>query len=118
MLAESIRSRDNPLFIRRVKEDLNDFQGRPLFLPRHVETQTFNLGTESHREKDLYNALSRYVKEQYNRALMHGRRRNVALALVILQRRLASSAYALYRSLERRKKRLEELLKGAQEARG
>jgi superfamily II DNA or RNA helicase len=121
MLAESIRNKDNPLFIRRVKEDLNDFEGRPLFLPRHVETMPFNLGTESPREKDLYNALSRYVNEQYNRALNHDRRRNVAFALIILQRRLASSTYALYRSLERRKKRLEcllqEALQGTQEAR-
>jgi len=117
MLAESIRNKDNPLFIRRVKEDLKDFEGRPLFLPRHVETRPFNLGTESPREKDLYNALSRYVNEQYNRALTHDRRRNVAFALVILQRRLASSTYALHRSLERRKVRLEELLRGAQEER-
>jgi len=117
MLAESIRNEDNPLFIRRVKEDLKDFEGKPLFLPRHVETTTFNLGVESPQEKDLYNALSRYVNEQYNRALTHDRRLNVAFALVILQRRLASSTYALYRSLERRKRRLEDMLKGAEEAR-
>ena len=113
LLEASIRNKDNPLFIRRVKEDLNDFEGRPLFLPRYVETKPFNLGTESPREKELYNALSRYVNEQYNRALSRDRRRNVAFALVILQRRLASSTYALYRSLERRKKRLEDLLQGA-----
>lgn len=117
MLAASIRNKDNPLFIRRVKEDLSDFEGRPLFLARYVETKAFNLGAESPAEKELYNQLSRYVNEQYNRALTHGRRRNVAFALVILQRRLASSTYALYRSLERRKQRLEELLKGAQEGR-
>ncbi|TET99576.1 MAG: DEAD/DEAH box helicase, partial [Dehalococcoidia bacterium] len=117
LMAESIHSKDNPLFIRRVKEDMKDFEGRPLFLPRHVETMPFNLGTESPREKDLYNDLSRYVKEQYNRALTRDRRRNVAFALVILQRRLASSTYALYRSLERRKKRLEELLQTVQEGR-
>jgi hypothetical protein len=117
LLEASIRNKDNPLFIRRVKEDLNDFEGRPLFLPRYVETKPFNLGTESPREKDLYNALSRYVNEQYNRALARDRRRNVAFALVILQRRLASSTYALLRSLERRKKRLEELLQEAQEPR-
>ena len=113
MLAESIRNQDNPLFIRRVKEDMKDFDGKPLFLPRHVETMPFNLGTESPAEKDLYNDLSRYVKEQYNRALTRNRRRNVAFALVILQRRLASSTYALYRSLERRKKRLEDILQEA-----
>jgi len=75
MLQESIASKDNPLFIRRIKEDLRDFEGRPLF----------------------------------------DKKRNVAFALVILQRRLASSTYALMRSLERRKKRLTDLLEGLHE---
>ena len=110
MLEESIQQGDNPLFIRRLKEDLRDFEGRPLFLPRHVKTLTFYLGQESPDEHRLYNALSRYVNEQYNKALVRSdKRRNIAFALVILQRRLASSTYALYRSLQRRKKRLEEL---------
>ncbi|MFH1911922.1 MAG: helicase-related protein [Pseudomonadota bacterium] len=115
MLDESIASRDNPLFIRRVKEDLKDFEGRPLFLPRHVKTLSFNLGADSPAEKELYNDLSRYVNTQYNKALTKDKRRNVAFALVILQRRLASSTYALFRSLERRRKRLTDLLRGAQE---
>ncbi len=115
MLQESIRSKDNPLFIRRVKEDLRDFEGIPLFLPRHVKTIAFNLGTNSPREKELYNELSKYVNLQYNKALSKDRRRNVAFALVILQRRLASSTYALLRSLERRRRRLEDLLKGAEQ---
>jgi SNF2 family DNA or RNA helicase len=114
MVAESIRNQENPLFIRRVKEDLKDFEGKPLFLPRNVDTISFRLGVESPKETDLYNALSKYVKEQYNKALTkQDKRRNVAFALVILQRRLASSTYALLRSLERRKKRLDELLEGA-----
>lgn len=112
MVADSIRQRENPLFIRRMKEDLKDFEGRPLFLPRYVETIGFRLGVESPAEKELYNALSHYVKEQFNKALQKDKRRNVAFALVILQRRLASSTYALLRSLERRKRRLEELLRG------
>jgi superfamily II DNA or RNA helicase len=115
MLQESIRNDENRLFIRRVKEDLKDFEGNPLFLPRHVTTVPFNLGTESPNEKELYNELSRYVNTQYNKALTKDKRRNVAFALVILQRRLASSTYALRESLRRRKKRLQELLEGAQE---
>lgn len=114
MVAQSIQNRDNPLFIRRVKEALKDFENRPLFLPRRVETKSFRLGVESPAEMELYNALSRYVNEQYNRALTKDKRRNVAFALVILQRRLASSTYALLRSLERRKKRLEDLLQEVQ----
>ncbi len=115
MVADSIRQRENPLFIRRMKEDLKDFEGRPLFLPRYVETIGFRLGVESPAEKELYNALSHYVKEQFNKALQKDKRRNVAFALVILQRRLASSTYALLRSLERRKRRLEELLRGVEQ---
>ena len=115
MLRESITARDNPLFIRRVKEDLRDFEGKPLFLPRHVRTLPFNLGINSPKEKDLYNQLSEYVNGQYNKALTKNKRNNVAFALVILQRRLASSTYALLKSLERRKARLAELLEGAEE---
>lgn len=114
MVAESIHNQENPLFIRRIKEDLKDFEGKPLFLPRYVETREFRLGIESPVEVELYNGLSRYVNEQYNKALTKpDKRRNVAFALVILQRRLASSTFALLMSLERRKKRLEELLQGA-----
>ncbi|MFC2064153.1 helicase-related protein [Chloroflexota bacterium] len=115
MVAESIKKQENPLFIRRLKEDMKDFEGRDIFLPRHVKTKPFNLGVESYSEKELYNDLSRYVKEQYNKALSKDKRRNVAFALVILQRRLASSTYALLRSLERRKKRMEDLLRGAEQ---
>ena len=65
-------------------------------------------------EKILYNDVSRYVKEQYNKTLMSDNKRSVAFGLVILQRRLASSTYAILRSLERRKKRLEDLIKGVE----
>jgi len=109
MLQESIKNKDNPLFIRRIKEDMKDFEGKPIFLPRHVKTIGFSLSLE---EKILYNDVSRYVHEQYNRALMSDKRRNIAFALVILQRRLASSTYAILRSLERRKTRLQEMLDG------
>lgn len=61
MLMESIKKKENPLFIRRLKEDLRDFEGRPLFLPRHVYTIKFNITDE---EKELYNELSKYVITQ------------------------------------------------------
>jgi superfamily II DNA or RNA helicase len=112
LLQESITRGDNPLLIRRVKEDLKSFTGEPLFLPRTVCTVPFNLGTDSPSEKELYNELSKYVNTQYNKALSGEKRRNVAFALVILQRRLASSTYALLKSLERRTGRLKELLEG------
>jgi len=108
LIEESLQNKDNPLFIRRLKEDLKDFDGKPIFTNRYPKTIKFRLSVE---EKKLYNELSRYVISQYNRALQKDRRRNVAFALLILQRRMASSTYALLRSLERRKERLEDLLK-------
>jgi hypothetical protein len=69
MLTQSINQGDNPLFIRRIKEDLKDFEGKPLFLPRHVNTVPFNLGISSPNEKNLYNELSDYVNSQYNKAM-------------------------------------------------
>lgn len=107
LLLESVRNRDNPLFLRRLKEDLRSFEGRPLFPPRHVATKPYRLNDD---EKRLYNAVTEYVEKSYNKALA-AEKRNVAFALLILQRRLASSVRAVRRSLERRKARLEELLK-------
>jgi len=109
IVEESLRNKDNPLFIRRLKEDLKDFEGKPIFTRRFPQTTKFKLSNE---EKELYNDVSRYVIEQYNRALKESKKRNVAFALVILQRRMASSTYALLKSLERRKERLEKFLKG------
>ncbi|MGQ9584105.1 MAG: helicase-related protein [Anaerolineae bacterium] len=107
LLAESVQNRDNPLFLRRLKEDLKQFDGTPIFPPRHVHTPKYRLNDDEVR---LYNAVTKYVEEAYNRALQK-EKRNVAFALLILQRRLASSVRAARRSLERRKHRLEELLK-------
>ncbi len=36
-LQESVQNGDNPLFLRRLKEDLRDFQRRPLFPPCHID---------------------------------------------------------------------------------
>ncbi len=111
---ELIYQSNNPIFIRRVKEKLKDFQGKPLFLERYVHTKPFRLGIESETEMVLYNQLSEYIREQYNKFSENVQKRNnIAFALVILQRRLASSTYALHISLRRRKKRLEELLEQA-----
>lgn len=108
LIDESIKNRDNPLFIRRMKEDLKDFDGKPLFTNRYPRTIKFKL---SEKERKLYSDLSKYVISQYNKALEIDKKRNVAFALLILQRRMASSTYALYRSLERRKEKLENLIK-------
>lgn len=114
ILMESIRNKENPLFLRRLKEDLKTFDGTPIFPPRKVKTIKYRLSPD---EKRLYNAVTEYVEKYYNKALEieeEKRRRNVTFALLILQRRLASSIRAVRKSLERRKSKLEELLKQGQ----
>ena len=91
---------------RMVKEDLLTFDGKPLFPERIAETVPYEL---TELEQDLYEQVTTYVREGMNRAAkLDGKRRNtVGFALTVLQRRLASSPEAIYRSLERRSERLE-----------
>jgi SNF2 family DNA or RNA helicase len=94
------------LMRRMVKEDLLTFDGKPLFPERIAQTVPYDL-TED--EKDLYERVTRYVREGMNRAarLDDKRRNTVGFALTVLQRRLASSPEAIYKSLVRRSDRLK-----------
>lgn len=103
---EMIALPESPWFSRRIKEDLRDFEGRPLFTARRAVTQPFHL---SGAEKELYDVVTEYINEFLPRQT--GRRRtSVALARSVFQRRLASSLGAIERTLSSRQRRLEELL--------
>jgi len=107
ILAEAGSQDENRIMIRRLKEDMKKFDGTPCFPPRHVKTLPYELTPE---ELDLYEAVTNYVKNNFQRAESEGNR-NVGLALTVLQRRLASSIAAVSLSLERRLKRLKGLRK-------
>jgi len=97
MLEESLEQKENPLFIRRLKEDMRNFNKEPLFPPRHVITKKFKL---SESEKELYNEVTKYVQEHFNKAIAK-EKRNISFAMTILQRRLASSVQAIHDNIER-----------------
>lgn len=110
------RSRDDAggpdysdLMRRLTKEHLVRFDNTPLFPERRAYTVNYNL---SAAEAELYEAVTRYVREEFNRAdrLDEQRRGTIGFALTVLQRRLASSPAAIHTSLERRRRRLEEQL--------
>ncbi|WP_020385144.1 helicase-related protein [Kribbella catacumbae] len=100
---------------RMVKEDLLTFEGKKLFPERIAQTVPYEL---SAIEYNLYEDVTHYVREGMNRAeRIGGKRKNtVGFALTVLQRRLASSPEAIYKSLVRRTERLErkkqEILNG------
>ena len=91
-------------FIRRPKEEMVRFDGRPLFPQRNCDTLSYALSSD---EQALYDATTRYIAETYNRARILNRSA-ARLAMSVFQRRLASSSYALMRSFERRIARLDE----------
>ncbi|RMH46374.1 MAG: DEAD/DEAH box helicase, partial [Gammaproteobacteria bacterium] len=108
---EGVHSTDVSDVMRRLtKEQLRKFDGRPLFPERRAYTVTYRL---SDLEAALYEAVTTYVREEFNRAeqLEGGRKGSVGFALTILQRRLASSPEAIYQSLRRRRERLKSRLR-------
>ena len=100
-----------------VKEQLYKFDGTPLFPERKAYTVNYKL---SGLEETLYQEVSDYVCQEFNRAdalEINGRKGTIGFALTTLQRRLASSPEAIYQSLKRRKARLEHRLQEEQDNR-
>ena len=103
------------LMRRMVKEALLKFDGAPLFPERIAHSVPYRLSTP---ERRLYEAVTSYVRQEFNRAdaLDDNKRTGaVGFALTILQRRLASSPEAIYQSLHRRRERLQERLRETSE---
>jgi superfamily II DNA or RNA helicase len=98
------------LMRRLTKEQLLKFDGRPLFPERIAYTVNYTL---SDAEAALYEAVTTYVRQEFNRAEAlenNDRKGTVGFALTTLQRRLASSPEAIYQSLRRRRERLQARL--------
>ena len=120
----AMEQRRAPFYLRRTKEAMVYFPERqadgtwtakPVFTKRIPRTADFTIDGP---EFELYQRVTRFVKRQCARAAAQGddpRARAVGFLMSLYQRRLASSTYALRRSLENRARRLEEGLERAQE---
>lgn len=101
-----LQMEDSPWFLRRIKEELRDFEGKRLFKKRYAKTMPFEL---SQAEEDLYTQVTKYINKYLGKTT--GRKQGaVALARTVLQRRLASSLNAIYSSLKKRQQRFADLL--------
>ena len=122
-ISRAMEQRRAPFYLRRTKEAMVYFPERqpdgewtaaPVFTKRITRTVGFDIdGTEL----DLYDAVSRFIKRQSARAAEQGdtaRARAVGFLMALYQRRLASSARAIRRSLENRALRLENGLQNPQ----
>src|SRR5262249_52132394 len=114
-LEEAMRRHEDPFYLRRLKEALVAFpdpetgEVKKLFTNRDVRTTKFELDGD---EFDFYDALTRYVEDQSIRADAAGNvQANIlAFQMAMLQRRFASSMYAVRRSLERMRDKRRKIL--------
>jgi superfamily II DNA or RNA helicase len=97
----------NRFFLRRLKEQMVDWSQQPLFKPRYTKTLGYELTPE---ELDLYNAVTKYVRSRRKEARAK-KNRNVELTVMVMQRRLASSIYAITCTLRTRLAALDEVLR-------
>jgi len=110
---QTLREKSNPFIIRRLKENLRNFDGTPIFPKRTSKTIEYHF---SPKELELYLAVTDYVRHYFNRAMNKGNN-SVAFVMMLLQRRLSSSLEAVHLSLERRRNKLEQLLAASLEER-
>src|SRR6266550_5517052 len=123
-IREAMNRRRAPFYLRRTKEAMVYFPERlpdgtwaaqKIFTKRIPHTVDFTIDGA---EFDLYRDVTRFVKRESARAAAEGedpRARAIGFLMSLYQRRLASSTFAMRRSLENRARRLEEGLKRAQD---
>ena len=96
----------NKFFIRRLKEDMKDWKGNPLFKQRFTKTIAYELTPE---EKELYDSVTRYLTKKKEEA-SETKNIHVSLALTVMQRRLVSSIAAIKNTLCRRWQSLQGIV--------
>lgn len=114
-LEEAMRRHEAPFYLRRLKESLVSFpdpetgEVKKLFTNRDVRTTKFELDGD---EFDFYDALTRYVEDQsIKAAAAENVQANIlSFQMAMLQRRFASSIYAVRRSLERMREKRKRIL--------
>jgi superfamily II DNA or RNA helicase len=86
------------LMIRRLKDEMYEADGSPMFPEKNIQTLPVGFTEE---ERQLYDDVTEYITEHYNLA---SREENDAagFAMVLYQKRLVSSIYAIQQSLRNR----------------
>ncbi len=108
-------SRDR-YFIRRVKEEMVDLRGQPLYPERRCDTVSYDLSQGDISEQALYDRTTTYIRHYYNQARLLNRQA-ARFAMTIFQRRLASSTWALLCSFRHRLAKLDALIDAIQSGR-
>ncbi|MBM9518328.1 DEAD/DEAH box helicase family protein [Desulforhopalus vacuolatus] len=101
------RDRVSEFVIRTEKRKAVTADGKPLFRPRTTQTLSVDL-ERNPAQVALYEAVTDYAKEGYNRAVKD-HKPHIGFLMVLLQRIVTSSSHAIRCTLERRLQALENL---------
>lgn len=102
--------------LRRMKEEMVTFDGKPIYPPRRSQTIAYPLKKGEVSEQSLYDAVTAYCEQYFDLAGQYNRSA-AKMAMMILQRRLASSTFALLQSLIRRAEKLQATFHHLQDGR-
>jgi superfamily II DNA or RNA helicase len=90
-----------PYVVRTEKRQSIDATGEPLFQPRITTMEPVQWAAKHKEQKLLYEAVTHYVRQGYNRARLE-KKTHVGFLLLLIQRLVASSTNAICTTLERR----------------
>ncbi|MFO4681198.1 DEAD/DEAH box helicase [Vibrio cholerae] len=100
------KERVQPYVVRTEKRISIDGQGQPLFKPRKTELVPVAWGSKHALQRHLYQEVTEYVKEGYNRA--KAKKQNaIGFLMILMQRLVSSSSEAIAMTLSRRLQSLE-----------
>ncbi len=101
------RDRVAPYVVRTEKRLAIDNEGNPLFKPRQTRLVTVAWAAKHDAQRQLYGAVTDYVRHGYNQALK-SKQRHIGFLMVLMQRLVTSSTAAIAATLGRRLQALED----------
>ena len=99
--ASVTQERVQPYVIRTEKNQAIDAEGKPLFRPRRTQLVSVAWKTAHASQRDLYDAVTDYVREGYNQALQ-AKQNAIGFLMILMQRLVVSSPAAIRATLQRR----------------
>ena len=102
--------------LRRMKEEMITFDEKPIYPPRESRTIAYPLKQGEISEQSLYDEVTDYCEKHFDLAGQYNRTA-AKMAMMVLQRRIASSTYSLLQSLMRREEKLQTTLRELREGR-
>ena len=95
------QDRVRPFVIRTEKRVSIDADGQPLFKPRQTKLYAVAWTSRHGPQRQLYEAVTDYVKHGYNQALA-SKPRHISFLMILMQRLVTSSTAAIRNTLEKR----------------